>query len=100
MPDAPDLRRADDRRIGELRDDIRSVARDVADIKGWLSEPEGTPQGRSLQRQINEMRTRFDPVEDWYQQTRGAWRLVLGSAVVLGIVGAVFGIASYFGLGH
>lgn len=41
----------------------------------------------------------FEPIEDWKNQTAGAWRAVLGAAVVLGALGAFFGIASWFGLG-
>ena len=100
-----DLRRADDQRIGELQEQVRSVAKEVRDIRDMLiSEPEASPLGRALIKRsvdnrllIDELRHDFEPVEIWYQQARGAWRLVLGLATVLSIIGAFFGLAAYFG---
>ena len=94
-----DLRREDDRRFGDLRGDLRVVARDVADIKLMLSEPEGTPQGRSLQRQINALDVRLGPVEIWYRKMSGVWMAIGGVGVVLGIIGSFFGLAAFFGWG-
>lgn len=113
-------RREGDRRIEdlkiELKADIKSVANDVSSIRDMLiSEPEASPMGRALlritdgnRRRIEEnkrefeefVEKRFDPMHDWWHQTRGAWRLVLGAGVVLGSVGAFFGILSFFGLGR
>lgn len=90
----------DDERFGELRADLKIVATDVQAIKLMLSEPEGTPQGRSLQRQISELRRDFEPVEVWYRKMSGVWMTVLGVGVVLGIVGSFFGLAAFFGWGR
>ena len=100
-----ELRRADDERISELQRDVKTVATEVRSIRDMLiSEPEASPLGRALLRAsadnrqlIAALRADLDPIEDWYIQARGAWRLVLGVATVLSIIGAFFGLAAYFG---
>ncbi len=98
------LRRADDDRYTDLNRKVDNVANDVKSIRDMLiSEPEASPLGRALlkyaaenRRLIEEQRADFDPMYDWWQQQRGAWRLVIGAGVVLGIVGSFFGILAYF----
>ncbi len=70
-----DRRRHDDDRFSRLGEDIKDVGQDV-----------------------EHLRSRYEPMYDWWQQTRGAWRLVLGTGVVLGIIGAFFGILAFFGI--
>ena len=110
------LRRQDDKRFKDLDDKLNTITKDVGTIRDMLiSEPEASPMGRALIRRsldnrdmINQQRRDFDdfrkdefaPVHDWWQQNKGAYRLVQGVAVVLGAVGAFFGIASFFGFGH
>jgi hypothetical protein len=107
-----DLRRADDDRYRDLSGKVDNVANDVKSIRDMLiSEPEASPLGRSLlktssynRRLIDEhwqdfqnfRKEEFDPIDDWWQQQRGAWRMVIGVGVVLGIVGSFFGILAYF----
>jgi hypothetical protein len=115
MPDA-DLRRVDDRRIEQLDRKITKVASDVGSIRDMLiSEPAASPLGRALLEKSTEnrriidrhhdefqafVRDDFQPLDDWWNQSRGAWKFILGAGTVLGIVGAVFGVASFFGLGQ
>jgi hypothetical protein len=99
-----ELRRADDDRYRELSDRVAKIAADVQTIRELLiTEPEASPLGRSLlersrenRRLIDAIRADLEPLEDWYQQTRGVWRFVLGVATVLSIVATFFGILAYF----
>lgn len=100
----------------KLATKVDGIAKDVASIRELLiTEPEASPLGRSLLNRAKENRERHDrlradfelfkkeefaPIDDWWNQTKGAWRFVLGSGVVLGIVGTFFGILAFFGLGH
>lgn len=89
-----------------------------------ISEPEASPLGRALLRASKSNRTLIDknhqehdalierhhqefraflkeefrPLNDWWNQSRGAWKFVLGVATVLGAIGAFFGILAYFGI--
>ncbi len=72
-----DRRRHDDDRFGRIAKDIDEARED-------------------FEYADQQMRNRYEPMYDWWQQTRGAWRLVLGTGVVLGIVGAFFGLIAYF----
>ena len=115
MPTPAEMRREDDRRFDDLTRKVTDVAKDVTTIREMLiSEPEASPLGRALLKasQNNRVlidqqrsdfekfrREDFEPLDDWWQQTRGAWRLVLGTGVVLGIIGSFFGLAAFFGWG-
>jgi len=106
------LRRVDDDRYEKLEQKVDDVGKTVGEIRDMLiSEPEASPLGRSLlkasaenRRLIDDHWTRFEtfrkdefnPIDDWWQQARGAWRLVLIFSVVLGIVGTFFGVLAYF----
>lgn len=113
MDNAPELRRRDDKRIDTLERKIDRVADAVSAIERLLiTEPEASPLGRSLLNRARENRTlidalrhdfeafrreEFKPIDDWWNQTKGAWRFVLAVGVTLGMVGTVLGILSYFG---
>ena len=113
-----ELRRVDDQRFEELKrelkSDIRAVASDVSSIRDMLiSEPEASPMGRALIRrsEVNASATRelrrdfedfekerFNPVYDWWNQQKGSWKALQGLALVLGVIGAFFGILAYWGV--
>ncbi len=109
-----ELRRVDDQRFEKLDDKIDRVQKDVSSIRDMLiTEPEASPLGRSLlnrsrdnRQLIDDLRedferfrdTEFKPIEDWWQQTKGAWRFIIGVGVVLGIVGAFFGVLAFYGI--
>ena len=109
----------------ELKADIKSVANDVSSIRDMLiSEPEASPMGRALiKRSIdnraatqelrqdfekyiethehfteNIIEKRINPMYDWWNQQRGSWKAFQGLALVLGMIGAFFGILAYFGV--
>jgi hypothetical protein len=90
--------------LSKLESKLDKVSGDVQSIRDMLiSEPEASPLGRALLRKsvenrelIDEIRADFDPMYDWWQQTRGVWRAVVGLGIVLGIVGSFFGLAAYF----
>lgn len=102
----------DDKRFSDLDRKISEVAKDVASIRELLiTEPEASPLGRSLLARSHENRAAiselrrdfdqfkrqdFDPIDDWWNQTRGAWRFVLGAGVILGLIGSFFGLLAYF----
>ena len=104
----------DDQRLVKLDGKIDKVAADVASIRDMLiSEPEASPLGRALIRRHQENRENisklddkferfreedFQPIWEWWQQSKGAWRLVLGTGVILGIIGAFFGILAFYGI--
>jgi hypothetical protein len=110
-----EMRRADDKRIDRLDQKIDKVAKEVTAIGRLLiTEPEASALGRALLGKAVENRRlvdkyhdefeafkkeEFQPLDDWWNQSRGAWKFVMGVGTVLGIIGAVFGLASYFGLG-
>ncbi len=112
MPNADELRREDDRRYDQLDRKVTDVKTDVRSIRDMLiSEPQASPLGRALLREIdagrretNDIRLDFDafardefkPLNDWWNQSKGIWKGVLGLATILGIIGAFFGIAAYF----
>lgn len=107
-------RRSDDKRFERLENSINGVAKDVSAIRDMLiTEPEASPLGRSLlnrakdnHNDIIDLRRDFErfkeedfqPLWDWWNQTKGAWRFVLGAGVVLGIIGTFFGILAFWGL--
>ena len=102
-------RRAADGRLEELTKEVRSI-RDML-----ISEPEASPLGRALlqrsvdnraivERYHNEfvafVKEEFQPLDDWWNQSKGAWKFVLGLSTVVGIVGAFFGVLAFFGAGR
>ena len=122
MPE--ERRRADDDRIDKIDRKVESVATDVRSIRDMLiSEPEASPLGRALlQRSVDNRKLMdaryeefrvarredqqtfqtfykedFEPLDDWWNQSKGAWKFVLGMSTVLGIIGAFFGLVSFFG---
>lgn len=79
-----------------------------------ISEPEASPLGRALLKYASDNRTlinqhhdefrafkreEFEPIEDWRNQTAGAWKAFVGLALVLSAVATFFGLASWFGFG-
>lgn len=77
-----------------------------------IGEPSASPLGRALlekaadnrrviDRNHEEFRTfvkeDFRPLNDWWNQSKGAWKFLLGLGTVLGIIGSFFGILSFFG---
>lgn len=106
----------DDKRYERLDDKITKVQEDVSSIRDMLiTEPEASPLGRSLLNRARDNRdaitdlrhdfehfkdNEFKPLDDWWNQTKGAWRVILGLSVVLGIVGSFFGVIAYFGGGR
>lgn len=102
-PSMGPYRRADDARIADLKQQVSKVANDVSSIRDMLiSEPEASPMGRALiqravdnRRMIDGLRADLDPIEDWYQQMRGVWRVLPATALVLSIVGAILALAAY-----
>lgn len=110
---ADERRRIDDERIDELVEEMKSTRQDVRSIRDMLiSEPEASPLGRSLLNKSVENRRiidkhheefltfrkeEFKPLYDWWNQSKGAWKFVLGVATVLSIVGSFFGIIAFFG---
>lgn len=109
----------------ELKADIKSVASDVSSIRDMLiSEPEASPMGRALIKRsmdnraiIQELRNDFEkytehhedwandfiekrvnPMYDWWNQQKGSWKAFQGLALILGMIGAFFGILAYFGV--
>lgn len=109
MPDDLPTRRASDQRLEELTREVRSIREML------ISEPEASPLGRSLLKasQVNRemiernhaefrafVREDFQPLDDWWNQSKGAWKFVLGLSTVMGIIGAFFGIVTYFGGGQ
>lgn len=113
MDDERPSRRAADGRLAELDKNVAELTREVRSIREMLiTEPEASPLGRSLlkaserNRQLIEshhaefrqfVRDDFAPLDDWWNQSKGAWKFVLGLSTVLGIIGAFFGLVSYFG---
>ena len=117
--DQPSRREADARlegleqRISEVVVETRATSAEVRSIREMLiTEPEASPLGRSLLKYAHDnrqmirdnyteylrfVREEFGPLDDWWNQSKGAWKFVLGLATVLGIIGAFFGILSYFG---
>jgi hypothetical protein len=106
-------RRATDDDYKKLDAKVDTVANDVRSIRDMLiSEPESSPMGRALLRRsatntraIDTLRAdfetfrkeEFNPIDDWWQQTRGVWRAVIGLGIILGIIGTFFGVVAYFG---
>lgn len=109
-------RRVDDDRIDELVEEMKSTRDDVRSIRDMLiSEPEASPLGRSLLQRAIDNRTlinknhdeflvfkkeEFKPLYDWWNQSKGAWKFVLGLGTVLGIIGSFFGVLAFFGGGR
>jgi hypothetical protein len=104
----------DDSRYRDLNKKVEGIAGDVKEIRDMLiSEPEKSPLGRALLKIANDNRKmildneqdfeefrdqKFTPIYDWWNQTKGSWRVIQGAAVILAIVGAFFGILSWFGI--
>jgi hypothetical protein len=104
----------DDSRFEMLDRKIDGVAENVTTIRDMLiSEPAASPLGRALlardditdrnvavlDAKFEKFRTEeFNPIDDWWQQTKGAWRFIIGVGVVLGIVGAFFGVLAFYGV--
>jgi hypothetical protein len=105
MPPAPPLRRADDERFAEFKSELSDIKETIGEIRDMLiSEPEASPLGRNLLQRsrdnagdITDLELRVKSLEGWRSEWRGSWRLVTGVATVAGLVGAFFGIASWFG---
>ena len=107
-------KRPDDPRFSDLDKKVDDVAKDVKSIRDMLiSEPEASPMGRALIRRSQDNRKatddlrddfeefldrRFSPMYDWWNQTKGTWRAVQGTALVMAMIGAFFGILAYFGI--
>lgn len=99
-----DLQRADDSRYADLSREVRANTVELRSIRDMLiSEPEASPLGRALVKRadtnrdaVQDLRDDFQPVYDWWQQSKGAYRVLTSAAVVLSIIGAAFGIAAYF----
>lgn len=90
-------RRQQDKRLDALERKVEDAHRK---IDAATSEADVSPAGRSILRRLERIETRLDPIYDWWQQTRGAWRFILGLSTVLGIIGTAFGVAAYFGIVH
>jgi ribonuclease HI len=111
-------RRAVDPRIEQLVSDVKLVAGEVKSIREMLiSEPEASPLGRMLKQRSVENRQavedlreefekfrdvtwetwkkeQFQPVHDALTKLNGAWLLVGGIAVVLGIFATYLAITN------
>lgn len=104
----------DDERYAKLDRKIDKVSADVTTIRDMLiSEPEASPMGRALIRRsetnaraTNELREDFEafkkeefkPINDWWNQQKGSWKAIQGLALILGMVGAFFGLLAYWGV--
>jgi hypothetical protein len=119
VPADDELRRQDDVRYRDLDRKVSAVAKDVTAIRDMLiSEPEASPLGRALlarslenRREIEKvaiatskavdncredfeafLKDDFKPLNDWWNQSKGAWKFVLGASIVLGIVSTFFSV--------
>ncbi len=113
-----ELRRRDDERFAEfsrkmleIDRKVTRIERDTASLRELLiTEPEASPLGRSLLYRARENREMLDklrhdfelfkkedfrPLDDWWNQSKGAWRLVLAAGIILGIVSTLLSVLAF-----